>query len=338
MPPQPPFSPDDYFLHQAKLFSHLEKRHNKFAAKTVTEAQRARDNRKHPPPKKVSPPAGNMIGSSSIRGSARAISQAARPSLTPAPSASFSTTAPASIRVAKNKLRKVGNPDALPAEEATKILRALEVAHPKSTYTLTLTTKSHKSALPIRGSFNLPLDPRRTSETILVFAEPSSSSAAMAKEAGAAYVGGDELFEALLSGKINPTRCLATPGMMPTVTRSLARFLGPKGLMPAAKRGGVAEGEELVERIRDAAGKMEYRADKAGTVRINVARLDFGVPAVEQNVKAFIKTVRDNQAAANQTDDPLAAAAKKNKKKGSQITAAILESTNGPSIELNDVL
>lgn len=219
------------------------------------------------------------------------------------------------------------------ASEATRVLRvrlaycegafswlirrqALEVAHPTSTYSLTLHTKSHKSALPIRGSFILPLDPRRTSETILVFAEPSSPSATFAKEAGAAYVGGDELFEAVLSGKIQPTRCLATPGMMPAVSRALARFLGPKGLMPVAKRGGVAEGEELAERIRDAAGKMEYRADKQGTVKINVARVDFAIPSVETNIKSFIQTVRDNQAAANQTDDPLAAAGKSKKKKG----------------------
>lgn len=104
--------------------------------------------------------------------------------------------------------------------------------------------------------------------------------------------------------------------MMPAVTRSLARFLGPKGLMPVAKRGGVAEGEELAERIRDAAGKMEYRADKQGIVKVNVARVDFGIPSVESNIKSFIQTVRDNQAAANQTDDPLAAAGKSKKKKG----------------------
>lgn len=129
--------------------------------------------------------------------------------------------------------------------------------------------------------------------------------------------------------------------------------------MPVAKRGGVAEGEELAERIRDAAGKMEYRADKQGTVKVNVARVDFGIPSVENNIKSFIQTVRDNQATANQTDDPLAAAGKSKKKKGtyskfssifqrptvtnsdmtgSSITSVILESTNGPSIELNDVL
>ncbi|KIR67814.1 50S small subunit ribosomal protein L1 [Cryptococcus bacillisporus CA1873] len=274
--------------------------------------------------------------SSSIRIPGKLLAQVARPAVA---SASFSTTATVGARVqSKQSKKKVANPNALSASEATRVLRALEVAHPTSTYSLTLHTKSHKSALPIRGSFILPLDPRRTSETILVFAEPSSPSATFAKEAGAAYVGGDELFEAVLSGKIQPTRCLATPGMMPAVSRALARFLGPKGLMPVAKRGGVAEGEELAERIRDAAGKMEYRADKQGTVKINVARVDFGIPSVETNIKSFIQTVRDNQAAANQTDDPLAAAGKSKKKKGSSITSVILESTNGPSIELNDVL
>ncbi|WVN89807.1 uncharacterized protein L203_105037 [Cryptococcus depauperatus CBS 7841] len=273
------------------------------------------------------------------RRTTRILVKAAIPAKSVTPSASsFSSSAPSSARVSSLKKKKATNPDAMPTMEATRVLKALEVAHPSSTYSLTLTTKSHKSALPIRGSFTLPLDPRRTSETILVFAESNSPSAAMAKAAGAAHVGGEELFEPLLSGKLHPTRCLATPGLMPAVTRSLSRFLGPKGLMPVAKRGGVAEGEELAEKIKDAAGKMEYRADKQGTVKINVARVGFGIPAVETNIKSFIQTVRDNQAAANSTEDPLMAAVKSKKNKGTTITSAILESTNGPSIALNDLL
>lgn len=345
----------DENVEQAKLYRHLEKRLNKFNKKAANARHRPNRNRKlsksvkptfsTPSNASTSPPISSSTSSdtftstmisSSIRVSGRSLTQVIRPAVA---SASFSTTATAGARVQKKQSKKkIANPDALSASEATRVLRALEVAHPTSTYSLTLHTKSHKSALPIRGSFTLPLDPRRTSETILVFAEPSSPSATLAKEAGAAYVGGDELFEPVLSGKIHPTRCLATPGMMPAVTRSLARFLGPKGLMPVAKRGGVAEGEELAERIRDAAGKMEYRADKQGIVKVNVARVDFGIPSVESNIKSFIQTVRDNQAAANQTDDPLAAAGKSKKKKGSSITSVILESTNGPSIELNDVL
>ncbi|WWD20792.1 hypothetical protein CI109_105269 [Kwoniella shandongensis] len=289
-----------------------------------------------------------MIGTgvSAIRGqAARAVSQAAvRPAAVIvarapiSPSASFSTSSTSSARQKdlKKKKKRVVNPDAMPAVEAARVLRALEIANPSSSFSLTLTTKTHKSSLPIRGTFQLPLDPRRSSEIILVFAEPSSPSFQLAKEAGAAHVGGEEIFDAVLSGKISPTRCLATPSMMPSVSRSLARYLGPKGLMPVAKRGLVGEGEELVEKIRGAAGRMEYRADKEGLVRVPVARVDFDVPAVENNIRSFIQTVRDDQSS-NNTDDALTAAAKK-KKKGSAIVGVRLETTNGPSIELNDVL
>ncbi|KAK6906308.1 50S small subunit ribosomal protein L1 [Kwoniella mangroviensis CBS 10435] len=368
---------EEYFIQQAKLFKHLEKRYSKFQKKQKEEQARARDNRlnrKHTPapapvkPKKKkdkqriasnsdsdtsnssstsSAETDNMIGSSvaAIRGQAgKAVAQAVRPAISitrassPAASASFSSTASTSVRSQKlqTKKKKFVNPDAMTATEAVRVLRALEIANPTSSYSLTLSTKSTKSSLPIRGHFHLPLDPRRSSETILVFAEPSSTSSTLAKQAGAAYVGGEELFESVLSGKISPTRCLATPGMMPQVTRNLARYLGPKGLMPVAKRGLVGEGEELAEKIRDAAGRMEYRADKEGLVRIPVARMDFEIPSIENNIRSFIQTVRDNQSAGT-TDDAVTNAAKK-KKKGSSITAARIETTHGPSIEINDVL
>ncbi|WWC65307.1 mitochondrial 54S ribosomal uL1m domain-containing protein [Kwoniella dejecticola CBS 10117] len=367
---------EEYFIQQAKLFRHLEKRYTKFQKKQKEEQGRAKanknqrftpvpksthkqvvrtthsENTKHPTVEKAytdtnSSDSDTMIGSSvaTIRGQAgRALSQAARPAtfngaVHPTASASFSSTAATSVRSQKlspKKKKKVVNPDAMTASEAARVLRALEIANPTSSYSLTLSTKSTKSSLPIRGHFHLPLDPRRSSEVILVFAEPNSPSSNLAKAAGAAYVGGEELFEAVLSGRISPTRCLATPGMMPQVTRNLARYLGPKGLMPVAKRGLVGEGEELAEKIRDAAGRMEYRADKEGLVRIPVARMDFEIPSVENNIRSFIQTVRDNQSAGT-TDDAVTAAAKK-KKKGSSITAVRLETTNGPSIEINDVL
>lgn len=108
---------------------------------------------------------------------------------------------------------------------------------------------------------------------ILVFADPSSPSGTLAKSAGAAYVGGEELFSQILNGEIVPTKCLATPGLMTAVQTKLARFLGPKGLMPVAKRGGVGEGEDLANKVREAAGGMEWKGDKLGVVRAPIARV-----------------------------------------------------------------
>ncbi|OCF35872.1 50S small subunit ribosomal protein L1 [Kwoniella heveanensis BCC8398] len=296
---------EEYFVQQARLFRHLEKRYVKFQNRSREEQARIKKNRakyknnrlnlpvlKSTPsptlvinqrsdsgdsdtPSSTSRISGedDMIGSSVA---ARGVKAIVHPAISvtrassPVPSASFSSSSVTSARVQalKKKKKRVVNPDAMSAAEAATVLRALEIANPTSSYSLTLSTKSAKSALPIRGHFQLPADPRRSSEIILVFAEPNSPSSALAKQAGAAHVGGDELFEAVLSGKVSPTRCLATPGMMPSVTRALARYLGPKGLMPVAKRGLVGEGEELAQKIREAAGRMEYRADKQGLVRI----------------------------------------------------------------------
>jgi large subunit ribosomal protein L1 len=149
----------------------------------------------------------------------------------------------------------------------------LEIGNPSSAYSLTITTRTTKSTAPLRGRLALPTDPRRSPEIILVFADPESSSAQLAKEAGARYVGGEELFSKILNGEIVFTKALATPGMMGSVASKLARFLGPKGLMPVAKRGGVGEGEELVKKVKEAAGGMEWKGDKLGVVRAPVARV-----------------------------------------------------------------
>jgi len=188
--------------------------------------------------------------------------------------------------------KKVVNPDAMELTEATRVLRvsnslhgdcramelsiierakltpqALEISNPSSAYSLTLTTHHSKSSLPLRGRVQLPLEARRAPEVILVFSEPSSPSSQAAEGAGAHIIGGEELFPKILSGEIQPTKILSTPGMMPAVSKSLARFLGPKGLMPSAKRGGVGEGEELGKRIREAGGTLEWKADKLGVIR-----------------------------------------------------------------------
>jgi large subunit ribosomal protein L1 len=151
--------------------------------------------------------------------------------------------------------------------------QALEIANPSSAYSLTLTTHHSKSSLPLRGRVQLPLEARRAPEVILVFTEPSSPSSLAAQQAGAHIIGGEELIPKILSGEIVPTKVLSTPGMLGAVSRQLARFLGPKGLMPSAKRGGVGEGEELGKRIKEAGGTLEWKADKLGVIRARTSLL-----------------------------------------------------------------
>lgn len=194
----------------------------------------------------------------------------------------------------------------------------------------TKTRAKHSTAL--RGRVTLPMDPRRTSDTVLVFAEPNSPSRRLAEEVGVTYLGGDELFEPLLNGEINPTKVLSTPGMLPSVTQALARFLGPKGLMPTTRRGGVGEGEELVQRIKEAKGSLDWKADERGWVmavigRVSIPRFTLGcrsyqlqmhfpLPSIEDNVRAFITSVKQGSASANPStaDEALVSSRKSSKK------------------------
>jgi large subunit ribosomal protein L1 len=103
-------------------------------------------------------------------------------------------------------------------------------------------------------------------DQVLVFAEPNTPSRALAIAQNVQYVGGEDLFEGILNGEIQPTKVLCTPGMLPNVTKTLGRFLGQKGLMPTVKRGGVGEGEELVQRIQEARGAMDWMSTKDGII------------------------------------------------------------------------
>ncbi|KAI5453754.1 hypothetical protein NCC49_005568 [Naganishia albida] len=233
--------------------------------------------------------------------------------------------ASSSLRQASRKQKVVVNPDAMPLREAAHVLKALSVASPFSAYEIEILTKFDKSAPPLRGRMSLPRDPRKKEETVLVFAE--GDAAADAKAAGAAFVGGEELIPKVLSGEISPTKVISTPAMLPTIAPKLARFLGPKGLMPVAKRGTVRD--DVAEAIAEARGLLDWKGDKQGHVRAAVARTTFPVSDVEANVRHFVRAVKAGQAAL--------AADNTTVKRGSPILRVNLATTHGPSIELNDL-
>ena len=160
--------------------------------------------------------------------------------------------------------------------------QAMEITSPFSTYNLLIRTREKnktkpKNAPPLRGRVTLPQDPRLVRDTILVFAEPNSKSRQLAEEVGVDYLGAEDLFEPLTTGEITPAKVLSTPGMLPAVTRELARFLGPKGMMPTTRRGGVGEGEELVERIKEAKGSLDWQADDRGWINVGASTACFHI-------------------------------------------------------------
>lgn len=214
----------------------------------------------------------------------------------------------------------------MPIIEAAAVLRAAEVSSPLSAYELHIKTQFTRGQAPLRGRIALPRDPRTRGETVLVFADGKAAQEAIA--AGAAHVGGEELIPGVLDGTIKPTKVICTPQLIGPITPKLARFLGPKGLMPAAKRGTVTE--EVTTAIREANGMLDWKGDKLGYVRAAVGRIHFPVEDVENNVRTFLQTVREAMA----PEDEVFAA---RKKAASTVLQVYLSSTRGPGIELSDV-
>lgn len=110
-----------------------------------------------------------------------------------------------------------------------------------------------------------------------------------AREAGADYVGSDDLVEKIKKGWLEFDKAIATPDMMSSVGK-LGRILGPRGMMPNAKLGTVTfDVARAVEEIK--AGKIDFKVEKAGIIHAPVGKVSFGVEKLLGNIAAFVDTV-----------------------------------------------
>lgn len=170
--------------------------------------------------------------------------------------------------------------------------------------------KSHS----IRETFVLPY--QFAGETrVLVFAK--GDKAREAEEAGAAYVGAEELVEKIKGGWLDFDVCVATPDMMREVGK-LGPVLGRRGLMPNPKtrtvtmdvKGAVAELKQ---------GRIEFRADKGGVVHLAVGKLSMNPSHLKENISSFMKEISKKR--------PVDV-------KGDFIKSASVSSTMGPGVKL----
>ncbi len=135
----------------------------------------------------------------------------------------------------------------------------------------------------IRSSVVLPHGTGKETR-VLVFAKGEKETEA--KEAGADYVGSDDLVEKIQGGWLEFDKTVATPDMMGTVGK-IGRILGPRNLMPNAKLGTVTfDVANIVSEIKS--GKVDFRVDKAGIVHAGVGKASFGKEKVYENILAFI--------------------------------------------------
>lgn len=154
---------------------------------------------------------------------------------------------------------------------------------------------------------------------VLVFAKGEKE--AEAKEAGADFVGSDELVEKIKDGWFGFDKAVATPDMMGTVGK-IGRVLGPRGLMPNAKTGTVTF--DLARAINELkAGKIDFRVEKTGIVHVPMGKVSFGVEKLLQNVTAFIDTLMRLKPASS---------------KGTYMKAIAISTTMGPGVKLDTTL
>jgi large subunit ribosomal protein L1 len=138
----------------------------------------------------------------------------------------------------------------------------------------------------VRGTVQLPHGTGKEVR-VLVFAKGEKEKEAT--EAGAEYVGGEELLEKIKGGWFEFDRAVATPDMMGAVGK-IGKLLGPRGLMPNPKTGTVTFNiKQTVQELK--AGKIEFKVDKAGIVHAPIGKVSFGLEKLKDNIIAMVETI-----------------------------------------------
>ena len=181
-------------------------------------------------------------------------------------------------------LKKVDSKKEYAVNDAVQLVKDIDFANFDSTvevaFKLNVDTKQADQQL--RGAVVLPNGTGKD-QTVIVFAKGDNAQAA--KDAGADFVGDQDLVEKIQDGWLDFDVAIATPDMMPQVGR-LGRVLGPKGLMPNPKTGTVTmDVAKAVEESK--AGKVTYRTDRDGNVAVPFGKASFDTDKLVENLKTI---------------------------------------------------
>ena len=219
--------------------------------------------------------------------------------------------------------------------EKAKSLDKSRMYGPKEAIEWIIANHSVKFEEAVDISMNLGVDPRKAdqivrgalvlpngtgkSPKILVFAQ--GEKVKEAQDAGADYVGGEDLVEKISGGWLDFEVCIATPDMMKNVGK-VAKILGPRKLMPNPKSGTVTF--ELTKTINEAqAGRLEYRTDKNGVIHGTIGRVSFDVKQLLENYASFVDAINK---------------ARPSSARGRYVKSIYLSSTMGPGIKIDPLM
>lgn len=211
-----------------------------------------------------------------------------------------------------------------PPEEAIRLVKENAFANFDETVELHIRTTldPRQADQQIRSVVVLPHGTGRDVR-VLVFAQGEAVS--IAEDAGADYVGGEDLAEKINGGWLDFDVALSTPDMMRVVGR-LGRILGPRGLMPTPKAGTVVQAEDLPRVIRESKqGRIEFRLDRTANIHVPIGKVSFTEEQLFENLAAMVDSI--------ETARPSGA-------KGMVYRRMVITSTMGPGIRLSipDVL
>lgn len=167
----------------------------------------------------------------------------------------------------------------------------------------------------VRGTVVLPNGTGKEVR-VLVFAKGEKEKEA--QDAGADFVGNDDLIEQIKGGWVDFDKAVATPDMMGSVGK-IGRILGPRGLMPNAKTGTVTF--DLAKAVGELkAGKIDFRVEKAGIIHVPMGKVSFGAEKLIENIRAFVETIGRLKPASS---------------KGTYLRSMAVSTTMGPGVKID---